>query len=101
MARRSRAPGVGDPIALYTWMNRQPLRSPTLLDLYLHGGPGMRAEATSRETQTAAEKSDRVIVPSRPGNAGGGKGPEPTTRSKRAPSARRGRTTVQTRLDRI
>ena len=101
MARRSRAPGVGDPTALYKTMNRQPLRSPTLLDLYLHGGPGMRAEAKSRETQTASEKSDRVVVPTKPGNAGGGKGPEPTTRSTRTPSARRGGTTVRSRLDRI
>ena len=101
MARRSRAPGVGDPIALHKTMNRQPLRSPTLLDLYLRGGPGMRAEAKSRETQTASEKSDRVIVPTKPGNSGGGKGPEPTTRSTRTPSARRGGTPVRSRLDRI
>jgi hypothetical protein len=34
-------------------MTRQPLRSPTLLELDLGTAPGMRAEATSRETQMA------------------------------------------------
>ena len=82
-------------------MTSQPLRSPTLLDLYLHGGPGRRAEAKSRETPTASEKSDSVIVPTKPGNSGGGKGAERATRSNRAPAARRGGTTVRTRLDRI
>ena len=101
MARDSQAPGVEDPIAFYNLMMRQPLRSPTLLDLYLHGSPGMRAEVKSRETQTASEKSDDVIVPSRPGNSGGGMDVTLTTRSTRAPSARRGGDTVSTRLDRI
>jgi len=101
MARRSRAPGVEDPIALHNLMIRQPLRSPTLLDLLIRGGPGMRAKAKSREPQTASEKSDRVIVPSKPGNSGGGKGPEPTKRSTETPSAPRGGTPVHSRLDRI
>jgi group II intron reverse transcriptase/maturase len=101
MASGSQAPGVEDPIALHNGMTRQPLRSPTLLELYLGTAPGMRAEATSRETQMAGEKSDRVVVPMNPGNSGGGKDPTPTTRLNRAPSARRGGIPVDSRLERI
>ena len=61
----------------------------------------MPAKVKSQERQTALEESDRAIVPTKPGNSGGGKDPKPTTRSSRAPSARRGGTTVRSRLDRI
>ena len=64
-------------------------------------GRGMSDEAKSRERQTAQEKSDRVIVPSRPGNSGGGKDATPTTRSERASSGHSAGTAVNPRLDRI
>lgn len=101
MASRSRAPGVEDQIELYNLMMRQPLRSPALLDLYLREGTGMPDKPKRRERQTEPEKSDRVIVPSKSGNSDGGKGLKPATRPMRAPSARRGGSTVSTRLDRI
>ena len=61
----------------------------------------MSDEAKSRERQTAQEKSDRVIVPSRPGNSGGGKDATPTTRSERASPGHSAGTAVNPRLDRI
>jgi hypothetical protein len=82
MASGPQATGVEDPIAFHIGMTRQPLRSPPLLELYLGRGPRMRAEATSRELQTAWEKSDRVVVPLDPGNSGAGKDPTPPTPSK-------------------
>ena len=61
----------------------------------------MRAEAKSRETQTVLEGSEGVIRPTIPGNSGGGKDAEPTTRPNRASSALRGGEPVNSRLDRI
>jgi hypothetical protein len=84
MASHPQAPGVEDPIALYTTMIRQPLRSPELPSMPATAGRGMSDEAKSRERPTAQEKSDRVIVPTRLGNFGGGRDATPTTRSKRA-----------------
>ena len=61
----------------------------------------MPDKADSQERQTTTEKSDRSIVPLKPGNAGGGKGATPTTRSTTTPSARSGGSMVTRRLDRI
>lgn len=49
----------------------------------------------------AAGKSDYLIVPSKPGNSGGGKGVEPSGGSELSPSARRRGTTVVERLSHI
>lgn len=59
----------------------------------------MSAEAKSRERQTALEKSDGVIVPTKPGNSGGGKDATPTPQSDRTSTARRGGESVNSRLD--
>ena len=56
----------------------------------------MPDKAKSRERQTVWEKSDRVIVPMKPGNAGGGKGATLATSSTQAPSGRRAGSTVNT-----
>ena len=74
MARPSWAPGVKDPLASDNLMEWQPLRSPMLPETVGNVGSGMPAEAKSRERQMATEKSDRAIVPMKPGNSGGGKG---------------------------
>jgi hypothetical protein len=59
----------------------------------------MPAEVKSQERQTAWEKSDRVIVPMKPGNSGGGKGATLATSSTQAPSGRRAGSTVNTSGD--
>lgn len=60
----------------------------------------MPAEPQRREGQTGAGKSDRVVVPKRPSNVGGGKDATPPPRARRATAARRGGE-LETRLDRI
>ena len=61
----------------------------------------MSAELKKQERQTAMGKSDRCVVPAKPGNAGGGKAATLLPQSTRASAARRGGFTVLTRLDRI
>ena len=85
MASCSWAPGVVDPIALYNLMTHKPLRSPAPLTLLATAGLGMPAEVKSRERQMVQEKSDRGVVPMKPGNAGGGKAATPARRSRQAP----------------
>jgi len=51
--------------------------------------------------QTAIGKSDRCIVPTKPGNSGGGKAATPSRGTNRAPTVRRDGDSVLTRLDRI
>jgi group II intron reverse transcriptase/maturase len=61
----------------------------------------MPNKAESQGKQMAMEKSDRPIVPTKPGNAGGGMGATPTTRSTTTPATPSGGTPVSRRLDRI
>ena len=64
-------------------------------------GMSMSAELKKRERQMAMGKSDRCVVPVKPGNAGGGKAATLLPQSMRASTARSGGFTVLTRLDRI
>jgi RNA-directed DNA polymerase len=61
----------------------------------------MSDEPKRRERQTAMGKSDRCIVPAKPGNAGGGKAATLSPQSRKATAAPSGREPLQTRLDRI
>jgi len=61
----------------------------------------MPNKAESQGKQTAMEKSDRPIVPMKPGNSGGGRGATPTPRSTTTQATPRGGTPVTRRLDRI
>lgn len=63
--------------------------------------PSMSDEPQRRERQTASRKSDCPIVAVKPGNSGGAKGAELSQRSNDSPSALRGGSTVEARLDRI
>jgi len=98
MACEGGTPGVEDPIALHTMSQREPGRSQPL---FADSPRSMPDEPKRRERQMAAGKSDRRIVPKKPGNAGGGKATKPSQRERWAPSARSGGEAVITRLERI
>jgi RNA-directed DNA polymerase len=103
MASGAWAPGVGGRIASYTMSSWQPGRSSSILTTatQLSLPLSMPAEPQRRERQTSARKSDCPIVPTKPGNSGGGKGAEPPQLSSVSSSAHRGGRTVAARLESI
>jgi hypothetical protein len=72
--------------------SRQPVRSLLLLS----ERTSMPDKLKKQGRQMAAGKSDRCIVPLKPGNSGGGKAATPVRESTRAPSGHRAGSVVLT-----
>ena len=94
-------PGVVRPFALHIMSARQPVRSQVLLPGVTsnHVVASMRVQAEEARRANGAGKSEGCVVPTKPGNSGGGKAAERWRHWDKASPGLRASTGMRTRPD--